>query len=216
MSPASKVGCRCIMQDNPYVSTNSTYEGNSDIPASEEQDFSKAQVPLSVTAKTGDYSPYSHVNLPPEAFDSYKSAGFFPRLFAYIIDSILALLLASVLFSIVTLLFSIPFPNADSYMRDVNLFFSLSASDIIMYLLYIAYFAVSTATTGATPGKKLMRLRVVSTDGGRISWFSAIYRETVGRYLSSILFIGYFWLIWDRKKRALHDHLADTRVIYSL
>ena len=43
-----------------------------------------------------------------------------------------------------------------------------------------------------------------------------VYRETVGKFLSGIfLSIGYILVGLDNEKRALHDILCDTRVIYA-
>lgn len=64
-------------------------------------------------------------------------------------------------------------------------------------------------------GKRAMRLRVVSSEQRKMTLFEVAYRETVGRFLSKIIiFIGYFMIGPDREKRALHDRLADTRVVY--
>jgi hypothetical protein len=44
-----------------------------------------------------------------------------------------------------------------------------------------------------------------------------IYRETIGKYLSAVfLYLGYIMAGIDREKRAFHDMLADTRVVYAL
>jgi uncharacterized RDD family membrane protein YckC len=66
---------------------------------------------------------------------------------------------------------------------------------------------------GATPGKMALGLKIVRPDGGPISAGRA-----VGRYFAEILsaltlMIGYMMAGWDSEKRALHDRIADTRVI---
>jgi predicted Zn finger-like uncharacterized protein len=67
---------------------------------------------------------------------------------------------------------------------------------------------------GATPGKMAFGLVVVHPDGRSIS-----YGRAFGRYfaelLSSItLGIGYLMVAFDDEKRALHDRICDTRVVY--
>lgn len=60
-----------------------------------------------------------------------------------------------------------------------------------------------------------MNIKVVNADGGRLSFFQVLYRETIGRFLSGVILgIGYIMIAMDKRKRALHDHLSDTRVIY--
>lgn len=84
-------------------------------------------------------------------------------------------------------------------------------------LFYFA-FAVSMNTWflgrfGATPGKMAVGLVVVHPDGSRIS-----YPRALGRFfaeiLSSILYIGYIIAAFDDEKRALHDRICDTRVVF--
>jgi uncharacterized RDD family membrane protein YckC len=67
---------------------------------------------------------------------------------------------------------------------------------------------------GQTPGKRLMGLVVVKTDGGRVGLGAALLRW-VGYWLSGILFLGYLWVLVDNRRQALHDKLAGTLVVYS-
>ena len=134
-------------------------------------------------------------------------AGFWPRLAAYLLDR---LILCSVL-----LLVRIPslFISGGFYSQAV--FFSFTAMDILRWALISAYFVILTAFGGATLGKKAMGLRVVQLDDGRRPTFlTVLYRETVGRYLSGILYIGYILIAAGDEKQALHDRICDTLVVY--
>jgi len=68
---------------------------------------------------------------------------------------------------------------------------------------------------GATPGKMLCKLKVVTADGARIG-----YGRATGRCFAEILsgmicYIGYIMIAFDKpQKRALHDHICNTRVVY--
>lgn len=68
---------------------------------------------------------------------------------------------------------------------------------------------------GATLGKMACKIKVVTADGGRVS-----YGRACGRYFAKMLsgftcLIGYIIAIFDNpQKRALHDHICNTRVIY--
>lgn len=65
----------------------------------------------------------------------------------------------------------------------------------------------------ATPGKMLFRLKVVTPEGGKVTYWRALGR-TLAEMLSTILFfIGYLMAAFDDEKRTLHDRLASTRVI---
>ncbi|MEA5051229.1 MAG: RDD family protein [Oscillospiraceae bacterium] len=134
--------------------------------------------------------------------------GFIRRFFAFMID-MLVLLLPRCVFWI---------SGAASTLAGGALseaiFFRFSALDILWYLVVSAYFILTTKCCGATLGKRVLRIRVVRSDGGAPGWWSVIYRETIGRYLTSLLCIGYLVLAADREHRGFHDMLADTRVVY--
>ncbi len=137
--------------------------------------------------------------------------GFFVRLAAYFIDILLMgtlLLVIKVPFWIATIV------NSNNLLQKPFLF-HFSATDIFFYLLGVLYFVLMTYLSGATIGKKLLRLRVIATDQTKLTLFNVIYRETIGRYLSTvILWIGYFLVGVDKEKKGLHDILCDTRVVY--
>ena len=66
---------------------------------------------------------------------------------------------------------------------------------------------------GQTPGKMVMRIKIVKTDGSPIGIVGAILRW-VGYFVSTIiLLIGYIMIAWDSKKQGLHDKIAGTVVI---
>ena len=76
--------------------------------------------------------------------------------------------------------------------------------------LYQGYFL---SQKGATLGKMLMGLKVVTFDGGPITVSRAIGRYFASMLSSMILCIGYIMVAFDDQKRALHDHICGTRVI---
>ncbi len=65
-----------------------------------------------------------------------------------------------------------------------------------------------------TPGKQLMNCEVVDAKThGNLSIGQSFLRY-LGYYLSIFsLFLGFLWIIWDKKKRGFHDLLAHTVVI---
>lgn len=135
-------------------------------------------------------------------------AGFWVRLAAYALDRLL--LWVALLIVYIPALFS----SAGFYNRTV--FFTFTAMDILCWVLISLYFVILTAFGGATLGKKAMGLQVVrAEDGGKLPFWSVLYRETVGRYLSGILCIGYLLIAVDGEKRSLHDRICDTLVVYA-
>lgn len=132
--------------------------------------------------------------------------GFFARLAAYVIDSIIVW--------IALLFIRIPLYFIFSHI-DGHILFHYTFKDIILYLCGVSYFVLCTYCTGTTVGKRAMNLQVVNANGGKLSLFNVIYRESIGRFLSGICMgLGYLLVGIDKEKRGIQDMLGDTRVIY--
>jgi uncharacterized RDD family membrane protein YckC len=80
------------------------------------------------------------------------------------------------------------------------------------------------AMWGQTLGKRIMRIRVVAVDGGRVGFQQAGIRAIVptavqlvpwgvGGVLSIVV---YLWAIMDAHRQGLHDKAAGTLVIHNL
>lgn len=139
-------------------------------------------------------------------------AGFWVRLWAYIIDSVI------VFFGllIVRLATSGILSFAEGTFLGGNVLFHYTLKDIILYIFQVMYFILFTFCTGTTPGKRLLNLRVISAEGKELTFFDVLYRETIGRFLCGLTIgIGYLMAGIDREKRGIHDMLCDTRVVYA-
>lgn len=134
-------------------------------------------------------------------------ARFFPRAAAYLLDR---LIIGAVLFLPRLIDF---FRNWGIDAIDRAVLFRFTAGDILWWMLGCIYFIILTAGTGATLGKRAMGLRVVTITGEKPGWVTVLCRETFGRYLSSLLYIGYFLCLVDPERGALHDRICDTMVV---
>jgi uncharacterized RDD family membrane protein YckC len=74
------------------------------------------------------------------------------------------------------------------------------------------YFVSFWTAAGQTPGMRIMRLRVVTGSGGRLSFWRSLVRF-VGLVLAIVpLFAGFLPALVDSRRRALPDYLAGTVV----
>jgi len=85
---------------------------------------------------------------------------------------------------------------------------------VIQMTVYVSYETVMIGKYGATLGKMACKIRVVTGDGRKVS-----YGRAAARYLSKFLstftlLIGYIVAAFDSQKRALHDRICDTRVVF--
>jgi uncharacterized RDD family membrane protein YckC len=81
----------------------------------------------------------------------------------------------------------------------------------------VAYFAFFWSATGQTPGNRVMRIDVQDADTGEpISGRRALVRVAALALAAVILCIGLLYILVDRQRRALHDLLVRTVVVYSV
>ncbi len=140
---------------------------------------------------------------------SYKinpaiTAGFWVRLAAFTVDGIIVLLLR-----LAVVLLGLGLSESDY----LPIFFNYNPLDIFYYLLGALYFTCFTYKYGATLGKKLFRLKVLDCSDNP-GWINILYRETIGRFLTGFMFLGYLFMLADKEHCTFSDLLCDTRVVY--
>jgi len=122
----------------------------------------------------------------------FEYAGFVVRLSAYTLDFII-----------------IGLPIA----AIVVLLFGLKA-DMVTALISSLLFSLLITRHGATPGKKILDLQVISKEGTNPTFVEAFLREFVGKFISGIVLgLGYFWVAFDKEKQGWHDKIAGTHVV---
>jgi uncharacterized RDD family membrane protein YckC len=91
-----------------------------------------------------------------------------------------------------------------SVLDEVGIEFGWSA-------LYFTFFPV--VWRGRTPGKRLLRTRIVRLDGRPLGWWPALNR--FGGYAASIFtgLLGFFEMFWDDNRQAMQDRIAATVVV---
>ncbi|OQY58109.1 MAG: hypothetical protein B6245_13535 [Desulfobacteraceae bacterium 4572_88] len=84
---------------------------------------------------------------------------------------------------------------------------------VIQILVAFGYTTLFLGKYGATPGKMACKLKVITADGGKVSYLRAFGR-CFGEILSGIILsVGYLIAVFDKEKRTLHDRICGTRVI---
>ncbi len=159
-------------------------------------------------------SAYCHkcgLQLPQEAVigPAIRPAGFWVRVTAFIIDQIFLFAVGLVIF----------FVNGDQESANViDLLAGFDSIDIwwdviVPVAIETIYFTFAIGIWGRTIGMAIKRIKVVRTDGGRVSLGRAF-----GRYLAfylnwMTLTIGFLVIAFNPQKRGLHDLIVDTRVV---
>ncbi len=133
-------------------------------------------------------------------------AGPVTRLVAYMVDSTLALGMFSLGAFGVDYLAEFLFQAAPSVPEW------LAVALLVTWLF--AYFAVSWGVAGRTVGMGLAGLRVVRTNGETLHVRDALVRTLAFPLSFLILGLGFLGLVVGAKRRALHDLLAGTVVVF--
>lgn len=188
-------------------------------------------VPLSVpTAPLPSLSPVSHESFPPApmipanaSYGAVVYAGFWLRLVAYIIDGIISCLVFAIL---LVPLFVLTGAGAalgriisqgdigDDLSAFLGAGFILGFFGIILLVSWLYYALSESSSWQATPGKKILNLKVTDLAGQPIS-----FARASGRYFSKIitgmipLAIGYIMAGFTEKKQAIHDMIASCLVL---
>lgn len=141
--------------------------------------------------------------------DELQYAGFWVRFGAKFLDG----LILGLPFMVVFFLVLIPQIRSGTTTPERFNFLPLMVQ-IGFVFIQMAYQIFFLGKYGATPGKMLCRLKVVTAEGGPIG-----YGRATGRFFGEMLsgmacYIGYIMVAFDSQKRALHDYICSTRVIH--
>lgn len=135
-----------------------------------------------------DFQPPNEIQ---SFFPGQEYGRFWPRFAAWLIDFIIL--------SVIALLLRTIFRVFGGFLT------------LILDIAYPTYFI---GKRGATPGKQLLGLRVITESGEPMTYGRAFIREILGKIVSSLfLGIGFLWIAWDERKQGWHDKIAGTLVI---
>ena len=118
--------------------------------------------------------------------ESRALAGFGSRLGAVVLDFILVMIVASLL--------------------DLDDF---GAVIVIMVAYHIALWAWQSSTVGGI----ICRIRVVRSDGARLQFTDALVRGLASIFSAAVVGLGWLWILWDPRRQAWHDKIANTYVV---
>jgi uncharacterized RDD family membrane protein YckC len=144
--------------------------------------------------------------------------GFWRRSFAFLIDEVILYFVSLVLFLIGLLALGLKGDVMDRVLASPE---GMTHGMGLFGLLYLAasllagmaYFTWFHGVGGRTPGKMLLRLRVIQASGDPMTPGIAFLRW-VGYLISGPIFcLGFLWVAFDGRKQGWHDKIAATIVI---
>ena len=154
-------------------------------------------------------NPYQAPNAelqPLHDTEALKYVGFWARTAAYIIDSVLMMVIILPIFFLMT-------GGMEQLMMNPDQAPSVGVI-LLLYVLPIILVLGFWIIKGATPGKMIFKAQIVDAKtGGQPSKL-----QFIGRYFgyiisSLVLGLGFFWIGWDKRKQGWHDKMSGTVVV---
>jgi uncharacterized RDD family membrane protein YckC len=84
---------------------------------------------------------------------------------------------------------------------------------LLFPIVWVAYHIAMWTWKGTTVGGMIMRLKIVTRNGQPIQFAEALVRCLSSIISAMALFLGFFWVGWDREKQSWHDKIAGTIVV---
>lgn len=141
--------------------------------------------------------------------DEPRYAGFWMRLWAYLVDIIVLFSISGIFTSLLSL--------SEAY-SSYSLMGLITAKAIITGTIYYSYFLLMTKLTNQTVGKMIFNLKVVSEANEKLTWLDLFFREVIGRFIYNSIFIMkvlYLVVAFTPKKQGIHDMIGKTKVIHN-
>ena len=143
-----------------------------------------------------------------------QKATFLERVIAFVIDGVILSIvggIAGAIFSVLGALISGDGSNGTMVMVGSLLSLVGSLVQLVIYIAYDIYFW--TNKNGQTPGKMIMKIKVVTVEGNALTVGNSVMR-VIGYFVSSfVCMIGYLWPLFDKDQQAWHDKIAKTYVV---
>ncbi|MHA6760503.1 RDD family protein [Streptacidiphilus sp. PAMC 29251] len=152
---------------------------------------------------------------------AYASWG--ARFAAYLLDGLIVGVVPFILYIIAAIaLASSEHTSTDSYGYTSTTTSGAGAGiAVIFYLLGAAlglagalWLCYKEGTTGQSPGKKIMKIRLVREADGQVIGFGTAFVRKLAHFLDAIAcYVGFLWPLWDAKAQTFADKVMSTVVV---
>jgi uncharacterized RDD family membrane protein YckC len=154
--------------------------------------------------------------LPRYAVTQFYAAGFWIRLLARMIDGLILGVIQGILFVLLGVknpLFGLT-GQADTAAVQAALLAMNGSVYAISVGTALGYEVLFLGLFGATPGKLMLALKVVTDAGEPIGVLRAFFRYWAMGLSYCLCYIGFIMAAFSENKRALHDMICGTRVVH--
>lgn len=170
----------------------------------------------------GDFTDQLNIETPEQVALRFPVAGLGSRFLAILTDSLIQFAAVMVLMLFFVLVASTVSSSgggaaaAAGKLSDTAAKWFVAAVILFWFLLFWGYFSLFEAFwNGQTPGKRLLKIRVIKDSGRQITFFEALARNLL-RVVDSQPFylIGVVSMLCNRQQKRLGDFVAGTIVVH--
>jgi uncharacterized RDD family membrane protein YckC len=162
---------------------------------------------------------------PSGSASSPEYAGFWSRFLAFLIDSLIILVVVVPLLiavhskqewqALAEFLISSSTGAIDLQQASAaNRSFSSPADFLVQIALPLVALFLFWKFRSATPGKMAIGAKIVDARTGRAPSSGTLILRFFGYFASIPFFLGFFWIAFDKRKQGFHDKIAHTVVVY--
>jgi uncharacterized RDD family membrane protein YckC len=136
---------------------------------------------------------------------SPEYAGFWQRAAAFLIDALIVLVISM---PVIVLAFGAQYFSLEPATRAWDL-----VALLVVGILAVGFWRYC----GATPGKLALDIKVVDARTGERPSTGRLVVRFLCYFVSALpLYLGFFWIAFDRRKQGWHDKIAGTVVIQEI
>ena len=152
-----------------------------------------------------DEQPLQTEVIEPQDEHELKTAGFWVRFWAFLIDSLVISAVVGLTIKPVFAVFDWDFSKANWY----------APAAILSAVIYFAYFVLMTKFLKQTLGKMVFGLYVQKDNGEALDWGTVVFRELIGRFINNcFMHLPYVIVAFTPKNKSAADYIADTTVVH--
>jgi uncharacterized RDD family membrane protein YckC len=164
----------------------------------------------------GSFTDQLNIDTPEQVELRFPVAGIGSRFLAVLVDTLIQFAALIALILLMALIATTADPVGRGTVPEDYRKWFIAAEILFIFLLYWGYFSLFEGLrNGQTPGKKLLKVRVIKDTGRQITLFEALARNLL-RVVDSqpAYLIGVISMLCNKQQKRLGDFVAGTIVVH--
>ena len=157
------------------------------------------------------------IDTPEQVELRFPLAGVGSRFLAVALDTLIQMGATLLLFLLAAIALSAGADKALSGLSSTASKWFIAGLILVYFLLYWGYYALFEAfRNGQTPGKRVLKIRVIKESGRQITFFEALARNLlrVVDQLPGMYLVGVLFILFTKQNKRVGDLVAETIVVH--